>query len=466
MKLEELSWADELVENIKEYIYVREKDSLLILLPNNAYKLNPTALYILKQMTGGAKVVEILNSKFNNDVPQNVIDDMHYYFCDLRALMSGCLCNVESKKAVDIIKFERPHNLLPVLSEIALTYKCNLACKFCYAGCNCKSDKAINTNISKRIIEQLSDQLKYNSYKSTVGKSSSDTITKDMSTEDVKKILDIIKNVAEVPSVSFTGGEPTLRDDLVELVEFATKLGLRVNLITNGTNLNEDYIINLKNAGLKSVQVSLEGGSSKVHDDLTQVPGSFLKTINAVKLLLKNNVNVHTNTTLNQLNKDHLEELVSFISTLGTKRFSMNLIIPTKATIASELAITYTEAADIIKNIQTLADKYEIEFMWYSPTPYCIFNPVQNKLGGKSCAACDGLLSVSANGDVLPCSSLPKSVGNLLKEDFNKVWNSKRSLYWRNKEYAHKKCKKCDIFEVCTGACPIYWDYMGFSELL
>ena len=66
--------------------------------------------------------------------------------------------------------------------------------------------------------------------------------------------------------------------------------------------LTEDYINKLIDAGLKSAQISLEGGTAEVHDNLTQVKGSFEKTVNAVKLFLKTDVHVHTNTTLNQLN--------------------------------------------------------------------------------------------------------------------------------------------------------------------
>lgn len=432
MTLDELSWVDNFVLEIKEYICVREKDNLLILLPNNAYKLNASGLYILKQMIDGGSIASILQSKFGDNIAENVIDDLHYFFCDLRSLVSGCLCNVEEKKAVDIVRFTRPHNLLPVLSEIALTYSCNLACRFCYAGCKCSKKPDI--------------------YESN--------------TAEIKHILNIIKNEAQVPSVSWTGGEPTLRADLVELTEYASKeLGMRVNLITNGTNLDEDYVIRLKAAGIKSAQISLEAGNAADHDYLTQVQGSFDRTVAAVALFKKHGVNVHTNTTLNSYNKDGIEELVEFISTLNTGRFSMNLIIPTGSAAISDLVVSYTETADIIKKIMAEADKYKLEFMWYSPTPYCIFNPVKNRLGGKSCAACDGLLSVAPNGDVLPCSSLPSKVGNILKQSFSKVWDSKKSLYWRNKKYAHKICRECDIFDICTGACPIYWKYMGYDEL-
>ncbi|MBQ7257272.1 MAG: radical SAM protein [Abditibacteriota bacterium] len=461
MTLEELCWGDELIANIKPYVYVRLKDELLILIPNQAYKLNKTGLHIMKEMLEGKSIKAILAEKFGDNVPQNVIDDMHYFFCDLRDLVAGNLTHADKRKAVEMTTFTRPHNTLPVLSEIALTYKCNLACRFCYAGCNCKREPLTLANAK----EKFQETLKGISYKSTVGKTSSDTILKDMTTEEAKKVLHMIKFDAEVPSVSFTGGEPTLRKDLCELVEYATEIGLRVNLISNGTMLTEDYINKLIDAGLKSAQISLEGGTAEVHDNLTQVKGSFEKTVNAVKLFLKTDVHVHTNTTLNQLNVPHVDELVEFISTLGTKRFSMNLCIPTKSTVAADLSVTYTDIAPVVDHIQKKAKELDIEFMWYSPTPYCIYNPVKSRLGGKSCAACDGLLSVAPNGDVLPCSSLPKAVGNILKSGFEKVWEGKKASYWRDKKYAHPTCEKCEHFNVCTGACPIYFDYMGYDEL-
>jgi len=103
--------------------------------------------------------------------------------------------------------------------------------------------------------------------------------------------------------------------------------------------------------------------------------------------------------------------------------------------------------------------------MWYSPTPFCLFNPVAHGLGGKACAACDGLLSVSPQGDVLPCSSLPEPVGNLLEQDFRSVWNSPRAEYYKSKGYAHEICRACEDFDICCGACPLYWRAFGYEEL-
>ncbi|MBQ9358759.1 MAG: radical SAM protein, partial [Abditibacteriota bacterium] len=387
---------------------------------------------LLKETLDGKPVAQLLEERFGTrDIKPEIIDDVHAFFCDVRAVSSGCGCALDKRRAVRLVPFERPYNTLPVMSEVALTYNCNLACRFCYAGCSCSR---------KRSSGQLS-------------------------TEQVMRILDIIRRDADVPSVSWTGGEPLLRKDICELTRYASReLGMRVNLITNGNLLTPELADGLKEAGLKSAQVSLEGGSAEVHEALTQVKGSFDKTLRAVRLFREREVFVHTNTTLNRMNVEHTAELVDTVASLGTGRFSMNLMIPTGSAV-KELAVTYAEVGDIVRSVDKYASEKGLVFMWYSPTPYCMFNPVTQNMGGKSCAACDGLLSVSPAGEVLPCSSLAKSVGNLLKTPFEKIWFGRKAEYWKQKKYAHKLCLKCDMFNVCTGACPIYWSAMGYREL-
>jgi radical SAM protein with 4Fe4S-binding SPASM domain len=95
----------------------------------------------------------------------------------------------------------------------------------------------------------------------------------------------------------------------------------------------------------------------------------------------------------------------------------------------------------------------------------CIFNPLAESLGNKSCAACDGLLSVSPSGDVLPCSSYPQPVGNLLNQPFDEVWQSAKARFFRAKEFTPPQCDGCEDLSACTGACPLYWSAMGEEEL-
>jgi len=425
----EIGWIDRFVREVKPYVFVREEDSLLIVMPNRAYKLNPTAVAILGRVLDGESIVTLMGRHAQDEQKARQVSD---FFCDVRAAVMDCLGEGEGRRAVELIPYTLPFNTLPVLSEVALTYRCNLRCVFCYAGCECrKGDR------------------------------------REMTTREVKRILWVIRHDARVPSTSFTGGEPTLRSDLAELIRAARETGLRVNLITNATLLDEKTVAVLKAAGLDSAQVSLEAPDASVHDSLTGEPGSFELTRRGIRCLQDAGIYVHTNTTLNRVNCGLAVRMPGFVKALGLKRFSMNLLIPCgRALDHREAWLSYADVGPIVDAVRRRAREEGVGFMWYSPTPYCLFNPVAHGLGGKACAACDGLLSVAPDGSVLPCSSFGEGVGNLLSEDFLTLWNSARARYFRSREYAPQGCRSCELFTLCGGACPLYWKAVGEAELI
>ena len=428
----DLRWVDGFVRNIRPHIFVRERDRLLILMPNQAYRLNETALFLLKSTMSGRPILRVVDDMLSKSMQtEDALLDVQHFFWDLRSLVMGCLCEGHGRRSIEQVSFRREESVLPVLSEIAVTYRCNLSCKFCYAGCTCTRKPDCD----------------------------------EMSLDEVKTVLQKIRTEAEVPSVSFTGGEPTIREDLCEMVRFASDIGLRVNLITNGVLMNKRLAQGLKKAGLRSAQVSVEGPDAALHDAITTIPGSFEATVRGIGLLKEQGVYVHTNTTINRLNADHLEGIADLAKSLGLPRFSMNMVMPCGSAQPGETVLRYSDVGSLVQKVKRRAKIIGIEFMWYSPTPYCIFNPISEGLGSKACAACDGLLSVAPDGDVLPCSSLMDPVGSLLHEDFEAVWNSTRARYYRSRSHAPDTCQSCGQFEICSGACPIYWDAFGHSEL-
>jgi radical SAM protein with 4Fe4S-binding SPASM domain len=427
-----LDWIDPFIQNVRPYIFVRTEDNILIKRPNQATKINVTGAKILQFLLQGGTIKDLLN-KTGVDKTREI----EMFMLAVKNYLEGNLDEFSGNPAVETSLFSLNFSKLPVLSELALTYKCNLKCKFCYAGCNC-----------------------------TVNPAGSG---KELSTEQFKAIIYSIYHEAKVPSISFTGGEPTLRPDLLlECIRFAKSLEMRVNLITNGTLIDEHLAKKLKMAGLDSAQISLEGVSEKIHDKLVQSKGAFQKSIQTVALLKNQNIYVHTNTTLNQQNREECLLIPEFVNkTLKLDRFSMNLVIPTGSSIINQdLVISYTEVGNIIKEIQALSKKNAVEFMWYSPVPMCLFNTITHELGNKGCAACDGLISVAPNGDILPCASYDRPVGNLTQTPFKDIWQGADARYFRNKSFAHLHCQSCESFAICNGGCPLYWRNTGYHELL
>ncbi len=428
----DLSWVDEFVNSVRPYVFVRETDNVFIKRPNQAQKLNPQGTAIMRALLDGSSIDQVLDSIGREPFK---VRDIHQFLLAVKKFVDGELDEAFPNHAVDVQQFEMGFAQLPILSEVAITYRCNLKCAFCYAGCNCTTNP--------------------------VGDD------REMSTKEVLGVLNKIYNNAEVPSVSFTGGEPTLRPDLEELIEGAKRLGMWVNLITNGTRITAGRARVLASAGLDSAQISLEGTTKETHDRVTGIKGSFDRTVAAFSFFRDAGIKTHSNTTICQDNLHECSKMPQFVrEKLRNQKFSMNLVIPTgSAALNDRLVVTYSELGKHLLEIDAESMRIGVDFMWYSPTPMCLFNPIAEGFGNKGCSACDGLLSVAANGDVLPCASYDETVGNILEQDVRQVWDSKRATQFRNKFLAHPSCRNCDSFSICNGACPLYWRRMGFGEL-
>ncbi len=427
MTKSKLYWVDEFINRIKPYVYMRLKDNVLIRMPNEAFKLNTTGARVIAHILDGGSVQDFI--RVRSDMPETETQ-LERFFVDFSRLWNNNICENYKTSAIHRTEFSLGYIKLPVLSEVALTYACNIKCRFCYAGCTQKQNPS---------------QLDMASF---------------------KKILDIIRYEAEVPSVSFTGGEPLLCEYLPKLIKYASKTNrMRVNLITNGTLITPRKAKELARSGLSSAQVSIESVYASEHDEITGVPGSHAASIAGFKALKDAGINVHPHITICKMNRNSLIEYPDFSKSIGADRFSSNLVIPAGRGRDDELTIRYSEIGEIIANIQSVATKSGIKYMWYSPTPICLYNPISAGFGNKGCSACEGLLSVNPEGDVLPCSSWPEPMGNLLDEGFESVWYKKRCEWIRGKEAAPEECKECRHFSACQGACPLYFKIHGCDEL-
>lgn len=426
------TFAREFIEGTRDYVFIRPEDRLLILRPNKIHHLNRTAtamlaaLYAQAEPDAGAVVRE---TAARYSVPEEQVA------ADLERLLRSLSLLLQDREgaapAVRRTPFGSHARELPVLSEIALTYRCQNRCTFCYASAPERGRQV-----------------------------------PEMTTAEVRRILDAIVDDARVPTVSFTGGEPTLRPDLPELIAYAKGRRLRTNLITNGRRCAANgYVERLAEAGLDSAQVSLEAADPEVHDAIVGRPGAWAATVRGLRRLKAAGIHVHTNTTINRLNRDHLLSLVDWLGEMGQPYLSMNMVIRTGDAVGS-MEIGYQDIGELVLSLKARANEAGMKFVWYSPVPLCLFNPVAHGLGSQSCSAADGLLSIAPDGSVLPCSSFEQGVGNMLREPFGVIWNRRAARYWRNKEFLPPGCRDCDLADLCCGACPLYWDERGdLSEI-
>jgi radical SAM protein with 4Fe4S-binding SPASM domain len=283
----------------------------------------------------------------------------------------------------------------------------------------------------------------------------------DISTDEWKKIIRIFKDEAKIPFFSFSGGEPLLRNDLEELIAYASHIGLEVNLVSNGTLADAKRAASLYRAGLRTAQISVEAGEAALHDELAGRSGAFDETVRGIAALQKAGISVQTNTTITRRNMEAAAALPAWLSKIGINRFAMNMYSPASPPVREDLLVAYDEIGAVVDKVRKAAFASGLVFYWYSPTPFCHYNPVAKGMGNKSCAAADGLISAAANGDLLPCSSWDEPIGNLLQKPFDELWFSERAQFFKHKHFAPSRCKSCASFAACQGACPLYWRACG-----
>ncbi len=430
-----LAKVDGFVAATRTAVFVRRADRLLLIRPEKTLGVNETAAAILEALYArgappAAGVLAALAPRLGTG-PDQLLADAERLLDAVGAMMRD---DFSARPLVRFADFDRSRIRYPVLAEIAVTYACQNRCAFCYAASPHREGE-------HRV----------------------------MSAAEVKSVMDTIFHEAHVPSLSFTGGEATLRPDLPELIRHGERLGLRVNLITNGVRAADpDYARSLVEAGLASAQVSIEAPEARLHDRLVGRQGSFEATVAGVQNFRKLGIHCHTNSTLCQENLDRAPDLIRFLAReLRLPTLSMNMLIRTGSALdGGGGGIRYSQVAEVLPGLIEVAREEGIRFVWYSPIPYCLLNPVLVGQGAKSCACVSGILSVNPAGELLPCSSFGEGLGSLLNRSFTELYESRAARYWRDREYVPPPCRDCADVDVCAGACPLYWDAAGsFDEL-
>lgn len=287
--------------------------------------------------------------------------------------------------------------------DIKITFKCNNHCVFCVLG----------------------DQKRNYS---------------DRTGDEIKAILDSSRN--EYGEVIFTGGEPTIRPDIIELVSFARGLGYSIQIQSNGRMFAyKDFCRRMIDAGVSHFAVSVHGHNAKLHDHLTGAKGSFRQTVTGISNLLSLGSSAVTNTVINKTNYKFLPEIAELLVELGVPQYQFsfphilgsalankNRILPRKSSV-----IKYVKKGlDIgIKNKRTVKTE---------AIPYCLL------AGYEDCAS---------------EASIPetKVFSNKLTESFD---------HWRKEEGKLKgpRCKECRYFSRCEGPWREYPWIFGWDEFI
>lgn len=356
------------------------------------------------------------------------------------------------------------------------TSKCNLKCKHCYADAG-----------KKRA---------------------------ELSTDDAFMVVEKLSEVAQIglPALSFSGGEPLLREDLFEVAAYANKKIPYLSIATNGTLLTKDNVRRLKDVGIDYVEISLDGATKEVHESFRGVKGCFERTMRGIRNSLDEGIETCIATTFQQHNKSQFKQLINLVDELGIMFMHFNYIPTGRAkdhimldltpedrftileTLGRKIIDLFIEAKEERKKIgkaKTRVDRFfstcpqyasvvkeiatEKKLEFGVSAHYAAMKGIEkiaNFLGG--CGAGRLYMCLEPNGDLKPCVFFPTNPetvrGNILRDDFEKVWNQDK-MFWslRSRETLKSYtiedqpigCGTCEDKYICGGCRARSYSYFN-----
>ncbi len=269
----------------------------------------------------------------------------------------------------------------------------------------------------------------------------------ELPTGDWKAILDRCR-AAGIPQVTFTGGEPTMREDLFELIAYARWFISRLN--TNGIKLTEDCCRKLREAELDSVQITFYSDEAEIHNRLVGA-AQYENTVRGIDNALSAGLSVSINTPLCTLNRNYRKTL-EFLHDKGVLYVTCSGLITTgnAAGEASErLQLTSGELEKILREAVAYCHENGMEIAFTSPgwIPPEVFEELG--IPSPTCGACLSNMAITPGGNVVPCQSWLSDapLGNMLRDEWEHIWNSAACTECRN--YSASMTGECPLRRYC-----------------
>lgn len=303
---------------------------------------------------------------------------------------------------------------------------------------------------------------------------------REMTTKEALQLVDEVHKFG-VRWFGLKGGEPLMREDIFEIVTYAKSLGLNVCLLTNGCFVDGKIYDNLvKNQVWTSVSID---GPEEINDQL-RGKGSYQKALAAIEKLSKGKILNGLACAITTINYKHLDHVAELADKYHANFVWYNHLVPSgRAKETMELTPTPEEYEWTLNHIWDITQKYDGKFEVHVHCPH--FARVvkqrnipnfdewyEHKFHGKcTYFAFGGYLSVTENGDLIPCfytdlrPSEPMMLGNIREKSLTDAWKEvQESKYYRSfqdKNILKGKCKVCEYRELCGGCRNRAYAYTG-----
>jgi AdoMet-dependent heme synthase len=283
----------------------------------------------------------------------------------------------------------------------------------------------------------------------------------ELTTVEGKRLLDQIALNEEIRMIVITGGEPLLRKDIFEIIEYAGKLGFSIIFSTNGTLLTPSMAKELAKSGVANFSISLDGFTETCHESIRRKPGSFQKALEGLKAAAQTKACVQVNFTAQQKNLAELPGIIDLSESLGADIIMVFQSIPPR----QERGAAELTAEQQLSLMQTIAEKQKKSraliipvccpeyWPWLLEKKKVSLKNFLPKLAFAGCGAGKGFSYIRFDGDVWPCNFIPISAGNVRNTPFQDIWHNSPLLEEYRVQPRQTKgiCNDCQHLEICGG---------------
>lgn len=318
---------------------------------------------------------------------------------------------------------------------IEMTIKCTENCRHCGSKCGyTESEKTLTNGEILRCLIQLKSDLE--------------------------------KNGKKLPFLNVTGGEPLLRYDMIDLMKTAHALGYQWGMTSNGTLITRDVARKLKDAGMYSISISLDG-TKETHDWFRQKADGYEMALDATKYCIDAGIeSVMLTTVVHKRNINELDELYDIVKDTGCKVWRIINVDPIGRALGNdEILLSKEELRTMINYIvDHQSDDLEALDIIYSCNHYMGLE-YERKIRPWyfSCRAGISIASIQYNGNISACLDIERrpelTYGNIREDNLYDTWLNGFDIFRKDKSLDSKVCRDCEERENCQGGGYHTWDF-------
>jgi AdoMet-dependent heme synthase len=321
----------------------------------------------------------------------------------------------------------------PFMVSYSITTKCNLKCKHCYSSS----------------FEQASPD--------------------ELSTEEALRLVDDLSRWG-IGLLIIDGGEPLCREDLLDIVKYASSKGIRTTVGSNGTLIDEGMAKRMLDSGVMAVAISVDGADAATHDSFRGVDGAFEQTLIGIEACRNAALPFQLNMVVRKDNISQLDDMLRLALDLGANAAEVfDLVAAGRAKEeCSQMVLSLEQRRSVMERLAEAQEDYPLLIR----VPGCPMYPLilQEKnikpkhfpaemlhripYYDRGCAAGMpmGYVMVLSNGEVNPCMLLQVNLGNIREQSIMSIWESSPALAeLRDRDRLKSSCGVCDYKLTCTG---------------